>query len=97
MEKTRLVVLNNQKIIETCPEGKWETKSVSPAGSLRAGIYNISSAQDAPKNKNSIGMVLHIDESKIYQESGNGLIVAHDKRAFDTLPSAIGAIGRHFI
>ena len=86
MSKDRIIVMNGSKLIESQkPDKSWDTKKVEPAGKLRAGIYNIFSAQDAG-DKATQGMVVHADKDFVYQMVAQNRFVKHSSKKFEKVP-----------
>lgn len=87
--KTRVLVMNGQRIVQDESQGEWSTAKIDKAGPLRPGIYNIYNAAPADKAKATEGTVLHVDKEAVYQQVGKAF-VKHDRAAFDKVPE-IGA------
>ncbi len=88
--KQRIVVMNGQRLVQTEQDGQWKTDHVEKAGSMRAGIYNLYRADNALKNKESIGMILHTNNEHVYQQQGRS-VLRHDRKDFSVVPE-YGAI-----
>ena len=82
--KQRLLVMNGQRIVQQENESTWTNTKVDKAGDVRPGIYALSTAKPADKRKETVGVILHVDNDYVYQEEGRS-IVAHDAKAFDTV------------
>jgi hypothetical protein len=81
----RVLVMTGQRFVQNDSSGQWETEKVDKAGSIKPGIYNTHLSTAADKTKNNEGVVLHTDNSNVYQLVGKG-IVKHNRRDFDTVP-----------
>src|ERR1051325_5851969 len=90
--KTRLIVMNGQRIIQREEQGKWQNYQVEKAGPIKPGIYNIYLATPAEKRKSYEGVILHADDDAVYQQVGRGFVM-HVPKDLDTLP-AIGGTYR---
>ncbi|MGD9946122.1 MAG: KfrB domain-containing protein [Burkholderiaceae bacterium] len=84
-QRQRIVVMNDQRIVQVEQAGDWTTQKVDRAGSLKPGIYNLHIAQQAQREKTYAGVIVHADGSHIYQQIGK-VIVMHARSAFDDLP-----------
>ncbi|MEP6604613.1 MAG: KfrB domain-containing protein [Nitrosospira sp.] len=83
--KQRIVVMNGQRLVQTEQEGQWKTIHVEKARSIKAGIYNLYRAENAFKNKESIGMILHTNNDYVYQQQGRD-VLRHDRKDFTVVP-----------
>jgi hypothetical protein len=81
----RVLVMTGQRFVQNDSSGQWETGKIDKAGSIKPGIYNTHLSTAADKTKNNEGVVLHTDNSNVYQLVGKG-IVKHNRRDFDTVP-----------
>ncbi|MBJ7262214.1 MAG: conjugal transfer protein TraO [Burkholderiaceae bacterium] len=84
--KERLIVMNGQRIVQSEVGGKWSNQQVEKAGPMRPGIYNLYSAKPVDKSITSQGLIIHSDQTTIYQEVGRQ-VVAHSKSDFDKSPA----------
>lgn len=79
---TRLFVVNGQKIIQEKSGDEWIDRKVCKAGRIAPGVYDLSKSCMAEQaNSSYLGVVLFINESKIYQQDGP-YIIKHDKDIF---------------
>lgn len=90
--KQRLLVMNGQRLVQNEQAGQWSTTKVEKAGNIKPGIYHIHLAVDADKSKAYDGVILHTDQSFIYQQAGK-IVVKHNVPDFDKLPE-IGTSSR---
>jgi hypothetical protein len=90
--KTRLIVMNGQRIIQREEQGKWQNHQVEKAGAIKPGIYNIYLATPAEKRKTYEGVIVHADDDAVYQQVGRGF-VKHARNDLDSVP-AIGGTYR---
>ena len=90
--KIRLIVMNGQRIIQREEEGKWQNYLVEKAGAIKPGIYNIYLATPAEKRKTYEGMIVHADDTAVYQQVGRGFVI-HARNDLDTVP-VIGGMYR---
>ena len=88
--KQRILVMNGQRIVQSEFDSQWTTTKVGKAGQLQPGIYNLSTAIPASKDKAYDGVVLHSDQEHLYQQVGKTCI-RHSAHDFSKLP----AIGTH--
>lgn len=86
--KTRVVVMNAQRLLEGEEAGDWRILRVSKAGDLKPGIYNLWTARDAA-GTDQAGPVVHTDQDAVYQVVGKS-VVRHPVAAFGKVP-AVGA------
>ena len=87
--KERIVVMNGQRVVQSEYDNKWVTTKVGKAGQIQPGIYNISAAVPASKDKIHDGVVLHADQAHLYQQVGK-TCVRHSVSDFAKVPG-IGA------
>ena len=73
--KTRLIVMNGQRIIQREEQGKWQNDQVEKAGAIKPGIYNVYLATPAEKRKTYEGMIVHAEDNAVYQQVGRGFVV----------------------
>jgi hypothetical protein len=85
--KQRLLVMNGQRILQTQAHqgADWINQSVSKAGALKPGIYNLYIAQPADKSKRYDGVIVHVDADRVYQHIGKNFII-HPRSDFEELP-----------
>lgn len=83
--KHRLLVMNGRRILESESGGEWKTQKVSPAGTLKPGIYNLYTAAAAADKKPYTGPVIHADKDSVVQQAREGLI-QFPRSAFDSSP-----------
>ncbi len=88
--KQRILVMNGQRIVQSEFDSQWTTTKVGKAGQLQPGIYNLSAAIPASKDKTYDGVVVHSDQEHVYQQVGKTCI-RHSAHDFSKLPS----IGTH--
>lgn len=69
--------------------GKWRDAKIEKAYERPSGIFNLHTALEADQSLTYSGIVLFIDDSYVYQQSNN-TIVLHKASSFDRLPK-IGA------
>lgn len=77
--------MNGQRIVQTEQEGSWINKKVDKAITLKPGIYNLYTALSVDKTKVSEGIIVHVDQEAIYQQTGKSFIL-HSRKDFDLLP-----------
>lgn len=87
--KQRILVMNGQRLVQSEYDKEWVTTKVGKAGQIQPGIYNISSAAVASKDKTYEGVILHADRDHVYQQVGKAC-VRHSAHDFPKVP-AIGA------
>ena len=87
--KQRILVMNGQRLVQNEYDNEWVTTKVGKAGQIQPGIYNISAAVTASKDKSYDGVVLHTDQEHIYQQVGK-TCVRHSAHDFAKCP-AVGA------
>ena len=83
--KQRLLVMNGQRLVQIEREGHWATEKVEKAAGVKPGIYNIYLALDADKAKAHEGIILHVDQNHLYQQSAKGF-VRHLLADFNEVP-----------
>jgi cell filamentation protein len=83
--KQRILVMNGQRLVQSEYDHQWVTTKVGKAGQIPPGIYNISSATVASKDKAYQGVVLHADQEHLYQQVGK-TCVRHSAHDFSKLP-----------
>ena len=83
--KSRLLVMNGQRIVQTEQGGQWQNDKVEKAGLVKPGIYNIHLADQADKSQTYQGVIVHVDKEAAYQKVGNQF-VRHDRKDFDKVP-----------
>lgn len=78
--KQRILVMNGQRIVQSEYDNQWVTTKVGKAGQIPPGIYSISTATTASRDKAYDGVVLHADQESVYQLVGKNCIrhSAHD-------------------
>lgn len=71
MTRRRLLVLNGQKILqrERDDGGGWINEAVDRAGAIQAGLYNLFSARLADHGQQYEGVIVHVDEDFVYQQT----------------------------
>lgn len=87
--KSRVLVMNGQRIIQNEKAGEWANAKVEKAGAVKPGIYNIYLATPADKAKTHDGVVIHSDKESVIQQVGKSF-VRHDLAAFPKKPE-VGA------
>lgn len=91
MEKKRLVIMNRHCITQVVGDnGKWRDAKIEKAVERPPGIFNLHAASLADQSTTHNGVILYVDDSHVYQQSGK-VIVMHDVKNFDRLPR-LGAI-----
>jgi hypothetical protein len=90
--KIRLIVMNGQRIIQRDEQGKWQNHKVEKAGPLKPGIYNVYLATPAERHKTYEGVIVHTEDSAVYQQVGRGFVM-HARKDLDNTP-AIGGTYR---
>ena len=83
--KQRILVMNGQRLVQSEFDSQWVTTKVGKAGQIPPGIYNISAAISASKDKTYDGVVLHTDQEHVYQQVGR-TCVRHSAHDFPKLP-----------
>lgn len=84
--KQRLIVMNGQRIVESeQAEGNWHIDQVDKAQGIKPGIYNLTTSSQADKATESVGIILHTDNSAVYQQVGKN-IVKHQRQDFNKVP-----------
>ena len=83
--KSRLLVMNGQRIVQTEKAGEWANAKVEKAGAVKPGIYNLYLATPADPAKTHDGVVIHADQEKVFQQVGKSF-VQHERAAFDKIP-----------
>ena len=79
--------MNGSPLLEKEDSQKqWKVHKVEPAGTLRAGIYNIYNAQEASKSKATEGIVVHSDKNFVYQMEAKNKFVKHSAKSFESIP-----------
>jgi hypothetical protein len=89
--KTRLLVMNGQKVVQTEQGGSWVNKKVEKSGLIKAGIYPLYMGKEADAGKKYDGLVIHSDEGGIYQAAGKS-ITLHKRSSFDIVPDVGSAV-----
>lgn len=84
--KQRLLVMNGQCALQQEDQGQWRNVKVEKARGVKPGIYNIYLASPADKSKDYTGLILYVDKTVIYQQTGKGQYVSHDRADFKKLP-----------
>lgn len=85
--KERLVVMNGYGLLQTEElPGKWLTEKVQKISDVKAGIYELFSAQAVDKGQTSRGLVLWVDDIYVYQETEGGTLIKHKRSAFSEVP-----------
>lgn len=93
MEKKRLVIMNRHCITQVIGDnGKWRDAKIEKAVERPAGIFNLHAALPADPSLIHDGVILYVDDSHVYQQSGKA-IVMHDTTSFDRIPK-LGAINK---
>jgi cell filamentation protein len=87
--KQRILVMNGHRLVQSEYDNEWVTTKVGKAGQIPPGIYNISGAVAASKDKSYDGVVLHADQEHVYQQVGK-TCVRHSSHDFPKSPS-VGA------
>jgi hypothetical protein len=80
--KQRLLVMNGQRIVQSEQGGAWINEKVDKAGAIKPGIYNLHMALPADKSQRYVGVILHTDNDKVYQQAGKSLVM-HSRSDFD--------------
>lgn len=88
--KQRILVMNGQRIVQSECDKQWVTTKVGKAGQIPPGIYDISTATPAFKDKGYDGVVVHADQENIYQLVGKNCI-RHSAHDFQKAPP-IGSV-----
>ena len=83
--KQRLIVMNGYRILQSQHAREWKTDRVDKAREIKPGIYNLYLSVPSDKTKVHKGVVLHIEEELIIQQSGKAC-VRHDRVALRMLP-----------
>jgi hypothetical protein len=83
--KQRIVVMNGQRLVQNEYDNQWVTTKVSKAGQIPPGIYNLSGATPASKDKTYQGVILHADQEHVYQQVGKAC-VRHSTQDFSKPP-----------
>lgn len=83
--KQRLLVMNGQRIVQVEQQGAWTNQKVDKAGELKPGIYNLFMAKNADKNQQHAGVIVHTDNSNVYQQIGKNFVM-HSRSDFDKVP-----------
>lgn len=78
--------MNGQRIVQTEQEGTWINKKVDKAITLKPGIYNLYTAQPVDKGKPSEGVVVHVDQEDIYQQTSKNNFILHSRKDFNLVP-----------
>ncbi len=81
--KTRILIMNGQKLTEQFIDNYWETQAVEKT-MCNAGAYSLDEAILAAKKNKYTGRILHIDEHHVYQTVG-GKLIKHIKSDIPTL------------
>lgn len=85
--KTRLVVMNEHRIVQTEHDGEWENEKIQKAGkNIKAGIYNLYLSQELSLESECKGLVIHTDKDFVYQLDGNN-IIKHPVACFEKKPT----------
>jgi hypothetical protein len=84
--KQRIVVMNGQRLVQSQYDNEWVTTKVGKAGQIQPGIYNISAAAVARKDRTYDGVVLHTDQQHVYQQVGK-TCVRHAAQDFSSAPN----------
>lgn len=88
--KQRVLVMNGQRIVQSEFDRQWVTTKVGKAGQIPPGIYSISTATQATKDKGYDGVVVHVDQESVYQLVGRHCI-RHAAQDFPK-PPPIGSL-----
>lgn len=88
--KQRIIVMNGQRLVQSEYDKQWVTTKVGKAGQIPPGIYNISGAAAADKDKTYQGVILHADQQYVYQQVGKAC-VRHSLQDFPQMPG-VGAL-----
>ena len=88
--KQRIIVMNGQRLVQSEYDKQWVTTKVGKAGQIPPGIYNISGATSAIKDRTYQGVILHADQEHVYQQVGKACI-RHSTEDFSRQPE----IGSH--
>jgi cell filamentation protein len=83
--KQRVLVMNGQRLVQSEIDNEWVVTKVGKAGSIKPGIYNISTAITASKDQTYDGVVLHADQEHVYQQVGK-TCVRHSAHDFPKVP-----------
>jgi len=84
--KQRLIVMNGQRIVESeQAEGNWHIDKVDKAHGIKPGIYNLYTSSQADKATEYAGIILHTDNSAVYQQVGKNT-VKHERQDFNKVP-----------
>jgi hypothetical protein len=84
--KQRILVMNGQRLVQSEYDNEWVTTKVGKAGEIPPGIYNISGAVAASKDKPYDGVVLHTDQEHVFQQVGK-TCVRHSTHGFAQIPT----------
>jgi len=86
--KQRLLVMNGQCALQQEDQGQWRNVKIEKAKGVKPGIYNIYLATQADKTKAYSGVILFIDKAVVYQQTGKGQYVVHERADFAKPPEA---------
>lgn len=82
MMKTRLVVMNGQRVLQAEEAGQWVNERIQKAGiGVDAGIYDLYLSVELPVGQVGSGIIIHTDKNHIYQYDGKK-IIKYDKNNF---------------
>lgn len=84
--KQRILVMNGHRLVQSEQGKDWITTKVGKAGHIQPGIYHISGAVQASRDKAYAGVVLHTDPEHVYQLVGK-LCVRHSAADFPKIPA----------
>ena len=79
--KQRLLIMNGSRIVQAEAGGEWETQKVEKANGVKPGIYNLYLSSNADKTKSYAGIIIHSDNSNVYQQVGKEMIT-HNRSDF---------------
>ena len=77
--------MNGQRILQAEHAGQWTNQRVDKAGALKPGIYHLYMAQPADKAQRHDGVIVHADNSNVYQQIGTKFVM-HSRSDFDKVP-----------
>lgn len=73
--KTRLVVMNEHRIVQTEHDGEWVNEKIQRAGkNIKAGIYDLYLSQELALDGECKGVIIHADNDYVYQLDGKKII-----------------------
>lgn len=90
----KVVVMNGSRQLDQVLGGEWVTLKVLPEAGLPKGIYQLSDAQKpevSGKPSTFTGPLLQVDDHKVYQLHGKGIIL-HDRAVFRDMEAKGGKL-----